>query len=188
MQATRRPVNPRCRAIREGGSPYEELCSHRDHAGPREMRADAHRRRTRRGWKNRLQMRVTQPAWRQEVLSDATRVRIANNCASIGHVVLPSIANLRSARSRRPDALYLHVAGKENVCIECSDIQMQGFLRGQSFGRLRHARNAKTLLRNRASEHNRAAEVHAQFGRLLERCALGINVGASNRCSKECAS
>src|SRR5688572_4671395 len=77
-------------------------------------------------------MRVTQPAWRQEVLSDATRVRIANNYASIGHAVssLPSIANLRSARSSRPDALYLHVAGQENVCIECSDIQIQGFLRG----------------------------------------------------------
>ena len=33
-------------------------------------------------------MGVTQPAWRQEVLSDATRVRIANNYASIGHAVL----------------------------------------------------------------------------------------------------
>jgi len=30
-------------------------------------------------------------------------------------------------------------------------------------GRLRRARNSTTLLRNRASEHNRAAEVHAPF-------------------------
>jgi hypothetical protein len=51
------------------------------------------------------------------------------------------------------------------------------------FGRLRRARNSKTLLRNRSSEHNRAAEVHAPFGRPSPR---PVRVGRTrHQCRRE---
>jgi hypothetical protein len=45
-----------------------------------------------------------------------------------------------------------------------------------SFGRLRRARNFKTLFRSRSSEHNRAAEVHAPFGRPSPQMLEGVRI------------
>src|SRR5688572_26529539 len=109
------------------------------------------------GWENRLQMWVTQPAWRQEVLSDATRVRIANNCASIGHAVLLFarsriyVRRDRVVQTRFTYTLQVKRASASNA----PTFKYRDSYEAMSFGRLRRARNFKTLLRNRSSEHNR---------------------------------
>lgn len=123
-------------------------------------------------------MRVTQPAWRQEVLSDATRVRIANNYASIGHAVLlfpRSRIYVRRDRGVQTRFTYT-LQVKRTSASNAPTFKYRDSYEATSFGRLRRARNFKTLFRNHSSEHNRAAEVHAPFGRPSPRMLEGVRI------------